>query len=223
MPGSPTCLVIDALSTYLLHAKRVLEKDGTPPIMAALRTLKRVAEPYPERIHEARTGVMAALAAKTAATGGKEYIGKLAALAKEQGAPPRTVLVELLKGFQNHNSSVREACKGVFGKLCQPGDDTAIDVVMKVIQSDVYGWSRCAAIEMLPKIVAVPRPDVTGCLMELCREADVAIQSAALGAMRRRAGAGPGPEGHTFRLKTSSDPNAVPVSVAYHSHQAHHY
>ncbi|CAE7430811.1 unnamed protein product [Symbiodinium sp. CCMP2592] len=191
--------VIDALSTYLLHAKRVLEKDGTPPIMAALRTLKRVAEPYPERIHEARTGVMAALAAKTAATGGKEYIGKLAALAKEQGAPPRTVLVELLKGFQNHNSSVREACKGVFGKLCQPGDDTAIDVVMKAIQSDVYGWSRCAAIEMLPKIVAVPRPDVTGCLMELCREADVAIQSAALGAMRLCAS----PSGETAEVARS--------------------
>lgn len=176
--------VIDGLSTYLLHAKRVLEKDGTPPIMAALRTLKSVAEPYPARIDEARTGVLAALAAKTAATGGKEYMVKLVALAKEQGAPPRTVLVELAKGFQNHNNSVRDACKGVFGKLCQPGDDTAIDVVMKAIQSDIYGWSRCAAIEMLPKIVAVPRPDVTGCLLELCREADVAIQSAALSAMR---------------------------------------
>ena len=176
--------VIDTLSTYLLHAKRVLEKDGTPPIVAALRALKRVAEQCPDKIEEARTGVLVALATKTAATGGKDYVHNLLALAKEQGSPSEAVLANLAHGFQNHNSSVREACKVTFGKLCRPGDDVALGVLMQLIQGDIYGWSRCAAIEMMPKVIENPRPEVTACLLNLCREADVAIKSAALRALR---------------------------------------
>ena len=177
--------VIHELSAYLLHAKRVMEKDGTPPVMAALQALKRIAEP--NQIEQARIGVLTALATKAAATGGKEYIQKLLTLAKEQGAASQAVLAALASGFRNHNGSIREACKAVFGKLCQRGDETAIGVLLGTIRDDVYAWSRCAAIDMLPKVIDDPRAEVaevTACLLELCREADVGIKSAALCALR---------------------------------------
>ena len=176
---------IDGLSNYLLHAKRVVEKDGTPPIMAALEALKRIAAAHQGKIEEARLGVLVALASKTAATGGKDYIHKLLALAKEHAGPLQNVLAELVKGFQNHNASMREACKSIFGKICQPGDEAALRILMEMIQGDVYSWSRCGAIQMLPKVVTTPRSEVSKCLLGLCNEADVAIRSAALCAMRR--------------------------------------
>mgnify|MGYP002803520008 FL=1 len=171
---------LEALAGYLQHANRIRRDEGPEPLLEAAKITDLYIKTFNDpKAKQLKSIVKAALAKGIAESGDKKCSEALPEIVDFEGEGEE-VLEALARGLKHPSPKVRLLCYEVFLQICHPDDPRAFRVLIRSIEQEIVGATKCLQIKLLGDVAPRNQQEVIDLLLHLAEESDACIRSSAL-------------------------------------------